>query len=59
MDDKTTLAAIGIICLTVLEVVALLVKLDGQIFASIVAAITFMVGLVFGVKVKIKGMGDE
>ena len=49
LSDKTVIAAAGIICLTILEVAAIMKGLDGTLFASVISGITLIVGYVYGV----------
>lgn len=44
MDDKTYLSIIGLMCMTVLESIALLKEVDGQMFSLVIGALGFIVG---------------
>ena len=44
MEDKTILSLVAILCLTVLEIAAMLTGLDGYIFGVIIAAIAAISG---------------
>lgn len=46
LDDKILVALVGLLCLTVLECIAMYMKLDGQLFLSVISGI---VGIVSGV----------
>jgi len=45
---KNLVLVIAILCLTILEIVALLMRVDGQLFATVISAIGAMVGYLFG-----------
>jgi len=50
MNDKINLAAIGIICVTVIECFAIsFLKIDGAILSGVVGAISGIVGYAFGI----------
>jgi len=44
MEDKNLLLLVGLLCLTLLECVALLTGLDGQIFFPVIGVIAALVG---------------
>jgi len=48
MKDKTIACITGVICITILEAIALAKGIDGQIFATTLATITGLVGYMFG-----------
>lgn len=48
LDDGSILLAIAIMCLTVLEVVAIYNQLNGTMFATVIGAITTLIGYYFG-----------
>lgn len=54
MDDdlKIVLAIVGIVCITVLEVCAIVTGLNGTTFATVLATITGIVTITVGEKVK-------
>lgn len=53
MEDKTIVALCGLLCVTVLEALNLAyIGVDGAILSTVVGAILFIVGLMFGVRVK-------
>jgi len=51
MDDKNIVAMFGIGCVTTLEVVAMFKGIDSNAFGIVVAAVSGIIGLVFGVKI--------
>ena len=51
---KAWLVAVGMICVTFLEVWAIEKGLDGTLFATVIGAILALVGLVFGIKISAK-----
>jgi len=60
MNDKISLAEIGIICVTVIECFAILfLKVDGAILSGVVGAITGIVGYAFGVSRKGERVAEE
>lgn len=52
MESKHLMASVAILCLTILESVALLKELDGAYFLPIVASISAITGGVLGYGVK-------
>lgn len=56
-DLKIILAIVGIVCITVLEVVALICNVDGTMFGIVISGITAIITLVVGEKVKEKISG--
>ena len=51
MDDKTLIAVISIICLTVLEAINMLTaQIDGQIAGLVIGTIATIAGYAFGVR---------
>lgn len=48
IKGKVAVVVVAIVCITLLEVVALLKGIDGQLFASVIAGITALVGYLFG-----------
>jgi isocitrate dehydrogenase len=50
-DHQLYIAIIGIICFSGLEIAAIMKGLDGQYFGVIVAAISGIVGLMFGIRI--------
>jgi len=51
MSDKTLITIIAIICVAVLECIALLMGIDGQIFATVISVIAGLGGYTIGKKV--------
>ena len=51
MSDKTLITIIAIISIVVLEVIALLKGIDGQIFATIISVLTGLGGYTVGRRV--------
>ena len=47
---KNTIIAIGIISITTLQIVALINKIDGQIYITVVTALTGLLGYLIGKK---------
>jgi len=52
--DKNEVCMLGIVCVTILEASALISGHDGQFFGVVVAAVSGMVGLAFGI-----GLGQK
>jgi len=50
MRDETLLCSIAIICITILEIMAMLCGIDGQLFLSTLAALSGVIGYFFGKK---------
>jgi len=50
MRDETILCSIAIICITILEIMAMLCGIDGQLFLSTLAALSGVIGYFFGKK---------
>lgn len=48
MNGKESLQAIGVVCVTILEVTALVTKTDGQVFSLVIGAICSIVGVSIG-----------
>lgn len=48
---KDEVCIVGIVCVTILEAAALVSHQDGALFAPVVAAISAMVGMAFGIGV--------
>jgi len=46
---------VGVICLTMLEVTAIVFEVNGQYFAGVVGAICALLGAVTGITVQLKG----
>lgn len=53
-EMKTLVVCIGIVCLTIYGAIALFHNLNSTITATIIGAITFVIGLFFGIKVGAK-----
>jgi len=50
MKDETILCSIAIICITLLEIMAMFMGIDGQLFLSTLAALSGVIGYFFGKK---------
>jgi len=50
MRDETILCSIAIICITILEIMAMLCGIDGQLFLSTLACLSGVLGYFFGKK---------
>ena len=48
-NGKLYLAGLGLLCITILEGVALYMKIDGQILSGVVGTIALIIGYAFGV----------
>lgn len=55
LKGKLLVVVIAICCVTLLEAIALIKGVDGQLFATVVAAISGMIGFLFG---NLSGRGD-
>lgn len=51
MTDKTLITIIAIICIAVLEAIALLMGIDGQLFATVISVIAGLGGYTIGRKI--------
>lgn len=51
MNDnlKAIIVVVGLVCVTLLEVAAILSDIDGRLFATVIGAILTLVGLCFGI----------
>jgi len=52
--DKTAILITAIVCISLLEAMALWKGIDGQLFASVIAGITALVGYMFGKTSEVK-----
>jgi len=52
MRDETFLCSLVVVCITILEVVALYVGIDGQLFLSSLAGLSGVLGFFFGKKIE-------
>jgi len=55
LKSREFVLLIAICCITLLEAIALLRGIDGQLFATCVGAISAMVGYLFGVTLNERG----
>ena len=51
LSDKTLITIIAIICIAVLETIALVIGIDGQVFSTVIAVIAGLGGYTIGRKI--------
>ena len=57
--DKWSFAAVAIVALCTMESIALYRGIDGAYFMPIVSLISIVIGLLFGVNIKLVGLKNE
>jgi len=51
LTDKTLITIIAIICIAVLEAIALIIGIDGQVFSTVIAVLSGLGGYTIGRKI--------